>query len=225
MNGLNAKAWLALVILAVVMGLVIFIAAGTVRYWQAWLFLCVYFTASSLSVAYGARSDPKLLQSRMRAGPLAETELAQKIIMSTVSVAFIGGLVIPSLDARFGWSRVPFYLVAIGNVLVALFFYVAYLTLRENRFASSTVEVGNDQRVISSGIYAFIRHPMYLGVLALFIGMPLALGSYWGLLAFALVLPALVWRILDEERFLVKNLQGYTEYCAKVRWRLIPGVF
>jgi protein-S-isoprenylcysteine O-methyltransferase Ste14 len=205
MNGLNAKAWLALIILAGVMGLLLFIAAGTIRYWQAWLFLCVYFAASSLSVAYGIRSDPKLLQNRMRGGPLAETELAQKIVMSIVSVAFIAGLVVPAVDVRFGWSRVPISLVVTGNVLVALFFYVAYLALRENRFASSTVEVENDQRVISTGVYAFIRHPMYLGLLALFIGMPLALGSYWGFLAFALVLPALVWRILDEERFLAHN--------------------
>jgi protein-S-isoprenylcysteine O-methyltransferase Ste14 len=225
MHGLNAKAWLGLIILAIVMGLLLFIAAGTIRYPQAWVFLCVYFAASSLSVVYAVRNDPKLLQSRMHGGLLAETEGAQKIIMSIVSVAFIAGLVVPSLDVRFGWSRVPLYLVVTGNVLVALFFYVAFLALRENRFASSTVEVANDQRVVSGGIYGFVRHPMYLGVLALFIGMPLALASYWGLLAFALVLPALVWRIMDEERFLAQNLAGYTEYCAKVRWRLIPGVF
>jgi protein-S-isoprenylcysteine O-methyltransferase Ste14 len=225
MNGLNAKAWFALIILAVVMGLLIFIAAGTIRYWQAWLFLCVYFAASSLSVVYAVRNDPKLLQSRMRGGPLAETEFAQKVIMSIVSVAFIVGLVVPGLDVRFGWSQVPLHLVLGGDVLVALFFYVAYLALRENRFASSMVEVENDQRVISSGIYRFIRHPMYLGLLALFIGVPLALGSYWGLLAFALVLPALIARALGEERFLAQNLPGYTDYCAKVRWRLIPGIF
>jgi protein-S-isoprenylcysteine O-methyltransferase Ste14 len=225
MNSLNAKSWFGLIVVTIVMGLLLFIPAGTIRYWQAWLFLCVYFAASSLSTVYAMRNNPKLLQRRMSGGPLAEKEVAQKIIMSIVSVAFIACLVVPSLDIRFGWSRVPLHLVVTGDVLVALFFYVAYLALRENTFASSTIELANDHRVVSSGIYAFIRHPMYLGVLALFIGMPLALGSYWGLLSFPLALPALVWRLLDEERFLAQNLHGYAEYCAKVRWRLIPGVF
>ena len=161
----------------------------------------------------------------MSGGPTAEKEAAQKIIMSILSTAFIVCLVVPALDVRFGWSRVPVYLVVIGDMLVGLFFYVAYVALRENTFASSTIEVATDQRVISSGVYAFVRHPMYLGGLALFSGMPLALGSYWGLLAFPLALPALIWRLLDEEQFLARNLHGYTEYCAKVRWRLIPGIF
>lgn len=222
---ITAKAWLGLSVLAVVMGLLIFVPAGTIHYWQAWVFLCVYVGASALTTIYALKNDPKLLQRRMSGGPTAEKVAAQKIIMSILSIAFIACLVVPALDLRLGWSRVPVYLVLIGDVLVALFFYIAYLALRENAFASSTIEVASDQRVISSGIYAFVRHPMYLGGLALFIGMPLALGSYWGILTFLLALLALIWRLLDEERFLGKNLQGYTEYCARVRWRLIPGVF
>lgn len=221
----TAKARLGLLVLAVVMALLVFASAGTIRYWQAWTFLCVYLGTSVLVTIYAIRKDPELLQRRMSGGPTAEKEAAQKIIMSILSAAFIACLVVPALDVRFGWSRVPGYLVVIGDVLVGLFFYVAYLALRENTFASSTIEVATDQRVISSGMYAFVRHPMYLGGLALFIGMPLALGSYWGLFAFLLALPALIWRLLDEERFLERNLHGYTEYCAKVRWRLIPGVF
>jgi protein-S-isoprenylcysteine O-methyltransferase Ste14 len=221
----TAKASFGLFVLAVVMGLFVFVPAGTIRYWQAWIFLCVYFGASVLVTIYAMRKDPKLLQRRMSGGPTAETEAAQKVIMSILSAAFIACLVVPALDVRFGWSRVPVYLVVTGDVLVVVFFYVASLALRENTFASSTIEVAADQRVISSGVYAFVRHPMYLGGLALFIGMPLALGSYWGLLAFFLALAALIWRLLDEERFLARNLNGYAEYCAKVRWRLIPGIF
>lgn len=222
---LNVKAWLALIALAIVMGLLLFIPAGTIRYWQAWLFLCVYVGASAFITLYAMRNDSKLLQRRMSGGPTAEKEVAQKIIMSILSAAFIACLVVPALDIRFGWSHVQVYPTVVGDVLVALFFYVAYLALRENTFASSTIEIASNQRVIASGIYAFIRHPMYFGGLALFIGIPLALGSYWGLLEFPLALAALIWRLLDEERFLAKNLHGYTEYCAKVRWRLIPGVF
>ncbi len=161
----------------------------------------------------------------MHAGPIAEEETSQKIVMSMVMLAFVACLVVPALDIRFGWSAVSVNVVLAGNVLVVLFFYISFLALRENRFASSTVETTSDQQVISSGIYAHIRHPMYAALLVLFIGTPLALGSYWGILPFFIALPALVWRLVDEERLLAKNLPGYSEYRAKVRWRLIPGVY
>lgn len=225
MSSSNTKAWFGLIVLAIVMGLLIFVPAGTIRYWQGWLFLAVYFGSSALMTTYAMRNDPELLARRMSGGPTAEKQAAQKVIMSIASVVFIACLVVPALDFRFGWSHVAVSLVVAGDILVALFFWVAYVVFRENRFAAATIEVASDQRVISTGIYAFIRHPMYSGGLALFIGMPLALGSYWGLLAFPVALAALIWRLLDEERFLAKNLPGYTEYRAEVRWRLIPGVF
>jgi len=104
-------------------------------------------------------------------------------------------------------------------------FYVVFIVYKENTFASATIEIAKDQKVVSTGPYAIVRHPMYAGGLSLMIGTPLALGSYWGLLAFAAMSPFLVWRIFDEERFLARNLPGYTEYREKVRWRLIPKVF
>lgn len=161
----------------------------------------------------------------MSGGPTAEKENSQKIIMSILSAAFVACLIVPAIDFRRGWSHVPVSLVAMGDVLVASFFYVAFLAFRENSFAAATIEIAGDQRVISTGVYGRIRHPMYAGGLVLFIGMPLALGSYWGLLAFPLALPALIWRLLDEERFLTKNLPGYVAYCGRVRWRLIRGIF
>lgn len=225
MNDLNAKAWFGLIAVTAIMGLLIFVPAGTTRYWQAWLFLGVYFAMSAVTTGYAMRNDRELLARRMRGGPGAEKETSQRIVMSIATIAFVACLVVPAFGVRFDWPQVPVYLVITGNLLVAFFFLVAFLAFRENRFASATIEIAADQKVVSSGIYAFIRHPMYAGGLALFVGIPLALGSYWGLLAFVLALPALVWRLLDEERFLAARLPGYTDYCAKVRWRLIPGVY
>lgn len=222
---LNTKAWLALLVLAIAMGLLLFVPAGTLDYWQAWIFLAVYFSASSVVTLYLMTHDPELLARRMRGGPIAETTVVQKLAMLLASFAFVAGLLVPALDHRFGWSRVPAAVVLVGDVLTALCFWGAFVVFRENRFSSATIEIAADQRVISTGPYALLRHPMYAGGLLLFVGMPLALGSYWGLLAVVVALPALVWRLIDEERFLSENLPGYAAYCDRVRWRLIPGVF
>jgi protein-S-isoprenylcysteine O-methyltransferase Ste14 len=225
MSSLNKKAWLGLIFLAIVMGLLLFLAAGTVRYWQAWVYLSVFFGASVLITLYLMKKDPALLKRRFRAGPTAEKEKTQKIIMLIVSIGFIGLLVVPALDYRFKWSRVPLYMVITGDMLTVLGFYITFLVYKENTFTSATIEVASDQKVISTGPYAVVRHPLYAGGLLYLLGMPLALGSYRGLLIFVAVLPALIWRLLDEEKFLAKNLPGYLEYRAKVRWRLIRKVF
>jgi protein-S-isoprenylcysteine O-methyltransferase Ste14 len=225
MSNLNTKAWLGLVFLAIAMGLLLFLAAGTVQYWQAWAYLAVYFAASLLITLYLMKKDPALLKRRLSGGPTAGKEKTQKIIMLFASAGFIASLVVPALDHRFAWSSVPLYAMIAGDILTALCFYSMFLVFRENTFTSATIEIAEDQKVISTGPYAFVRHPMYAGGSLLFIGTPLALGSYWGLLAFVAVLPALIWRLLDEEKFLARNLPGYVEYCARVPWRLIPGVF
>lgn len=225
MNKLNVRAWLALLALALVMGLLIFVPAGTLHYWQAWTYLLVYFAASWWITLYLMRRDPALLQRRMSGGPTAEKQPAQKIIMQISSVAFIAVLLVPALDHRFGWSAVPPALAVAGDLVTAWSFHAVFRVFRENSYASSTIEIAEAQQVISSGPYARVRHPMYAGALPLFLGTPLALGSWWGLLAFVFALPVLVWRLLDEERFLAAHLAGYREYCARVRWRLLPGIF
>ncbi len=225
MSTLNTKAWLGLAFVIVVMGLLLFIGAGTIHYWQAWIYLAVYFTASLLISVYLMMKDPALLQRRMSGGPTAEKRRTQQVSMLFASAGFIGSIVVPALDHRFEWSNMPIYGVVAGDVLTAVSFYMMFLVLRENTYASATIEIAQDQKVISTGPYAHVRHPMYAGGSLLFIGTPLALGSYWGLLSFAIVLPALIWRLLDEEKFLARNLPGYVEYCSKVRWRLIPGFF
>jgi len=211
--------------LAIAMSLLLFVPARTLQYWQAWAYLGVFFVSSFLITLYLMKKDPALLKRRLSTGPLAEKEKTQKIIMLFASLGFIASLVVPALDRRFVWSSVSLYIVIAGDALVALCFYITFLVYRENTFTSATIEIAEDQKVISTGPYAPVRHPTYAGGALLFIGTPLALGSYWGLLAFVAALPALIWRLLDEEKFLSKNLPGYTEYRAKVRWRLIPGVF
>jgi protein-S-isoprenylcysteine O-methyltransferase Ste14 len=225
MDNLNTKAWLGLMFLAIAMSLLLFVPARTLQYWQAWAYLGVFFVSSFLITLYLMNKDPALLKRRLSTGPLAEKEKTQKIIMLFASLGFIASLVVPALDRRFVWSSVSLYIVIAGDALVALCFYITFLVYRENTFTSATIEIAEDQKVISTGPYAPVRHPTYAGGVLLFIGTPLALGSYWGLLAFVAALPALIWRLLDEEKFLSKNLPGYTEYRAKVRWRLIPGVF
>jgi protein-S-isoprenylcysteine O-methyltransferase Ste14 len=225
MNVLNAKAWLGAVALAVAMGLALFVPAGTVRYWQGWVFLAVFFGASSLGMVYLMNHDPALLRRRLRGGPLAETERSQQIIMVFASLGFVGLLVVPGVDHRFGWSNVPPHLVALGNILIAVGFYGVYRVFRENTFTAPTIEVAADQRVVSTGPYAVVRHPMYIASLLYLVGMPLALGSYWGLVVFVLMLLIILWRLLDEERVLAGRLPGYTAYMRRVRWRLVPGVF
>jgi protein-S-isoprenylcysteine O-methyltransferase Ste14 len=207
------------------MSLLIFLAAGTVRYWQAWVYLGIFFGISVLVTLHLMKKDPALLKRRLSGGPAAEKSQTQKAAMVLVSVGFIGLIVVPALDHRFGWSNVPLYMVIVGDALTVVGFYITFHVYKANTYASATIEVTNGQEVISTGPYAIVRHPMYTGGLFYLLGMPLALGSYWGLLVFAVTLPALLWRLLDEEEFLAKKLPGYVEYQAKVRWRLIPKVF
>jgi protein-S-isoprenylcysteine O-methyltransferase Ste14 len=225
MKKLHLKAWLGLVVLGMVMGVLLFIPAGTVRYWQAWVFLAVFFGTSLLITIYLMKKNPALLERRLRGGPTAEKENTQKVIMFFNSSGFIGLLAVSALDHRFGCSAVPLYLVITGDILILVGFYIVFLVYKENPFSSATIEVAQGQEVISTGPYALVRHPMYAGGLLYLPGMALALGSFWGLLALAAMVPFLLWRLFDEERFLSKHLLGYTDYCANVPWRLIPGVF
>jgi protein-S-isoprenylcysteine O-methyltransferase Ste14 len=171
------------------------------------------------------RHDPALLERRMKGGPTAETRSAEKVIMLAASAGFIALLVVSALDYRYGWSVVPLYGVLAGDALVAIGFYFIFLVYRENTFTSATIEIATDQRVISTGPYAIVRHPMYASGILYMFGTPLALGSYWGLVPLAAMLPFLIWRLFDEERLLSDQLPGYTDYQHRVRHRLLPGLW
>jgi protein-S-isoprenylcysteine O-methyltransferase Ste14 len=225
MRPLSLRAFVSLVILILVMVALVFGAAGTLRYWQGWAFLACYFAASIAITLYLARRDPALLARRMRGGPWAEKEPTQKVIMSITSVGFVALLVLPGLDHRFGWSHMPAVMAVAGDLLMLLGWLGILRVFQENSFTSSTIELAADQRVISTGPYAIVRHPMYAAALLMLLGIPIALGSWWGVLVVIALLPALIWRLLDEERFLGRSLPGYVAYRERVRYRLLPRIW
>jgi len=225
MNNLYMKTLLRLGVLAVILGLLLFVSAGTIRYWQGWVYLGIFSGASLLISLYLIKNDPALLKRRMSGGPTAEKRATQKIIMLFASVGFIGLLVVPALDYRFGWSAVPLPIVILGDLLVAVGLYLVFLVYKENTYTSATIEVAENQKVISTGPYALVRHPMYASSSLYVVGTPIALGSYWGFLAFAFMMPFLIWRLFDEEKFLARNLPGYAEYQKRVPHRLVPFVW
>jgi protein-S-isoprenylcysteine O-methyltransferase Ste14 len=225
MKFLILKAFGGLLFLMIAMGAVLFLPAWTFNYWQAWIFLAVFGTSALAITLYLMKMDPKLLERRVYAGPTAEKETTQKIIQFITSIGFIAMLVVPALDHRWGWSYMPAYLTIFGNILIAIGFLIIFFVYKRNTFTSATIEVYAEQKVVTTGMYALVRHPMYFGALFLFIGMSLALGSWWDFAVYLIMMPALIWRLFDEEKFLTKNLQGYAEYKNKVRYRLIPFVW
>jgi protein-S-isoprenylcysteine O-methyltransferase Ste14 len=225
MSSLDIRAFRSTALGALAMAALLFVPAGTLGYWQAWVFMAVFVGASSAIGMYLALKDPELLERRMKVGPAAEKETTQKIIMAFAMAGFIALLLLPAFDHRFGWSKVPAYFSLAGDVLVGLGFFLTFLVLRENTYSASTIQVIEGQKVISTGPYAIVRHPMYAGALVMLLGMPLALGSWWGLCALLFIVPVLIWRLLDEERLLRKELPGYVEYTREVRYRLVPGLW
>jgi len=225
MKHVNLKAFAGSLALLFFTAAALFLSAWTFDYWQAWVFLVVFFGSATAITIYLMKADPKLLERRISAGPLNEKETSQKIIQSFAQASFLLVIIFPALDHRFGWSNVPTYVNIIGNILIVIGFYIVFLVFKENTNASALIEVEADQKVVSTGTYGLVRHPMYLGALILLVGMPLALGSLWGVLTIVPITAVLVWRLLDEERFLEKNLSGYTEYEKKVKYHLVPWVW
>jgi protein-S-isoprenylcysteine O-methyltransferase Ste14 len=225
MKNLNLKAFAGLFALFAVVSTALFVSAWTLDYWQAWLFLGVFFGSSFAITVYLMKKDPKLLERRVTAGPTHEKETSQKIIQFIAQFAFLLVIVFPVLDHRFRWSTMPPYVNIAGDVLIALGFYIVFLVFKENTFTSALVEVVADQEVISTGPYARVRHPMYIGALILLLGVPLALGSLLGIFTIIPITLVIIWRLLDEERFLAKSLQGYVDYEDKVKYRLVPHIW
>ena len=175
-----------------------------------------------LMMRYFLIHSPEFLERRMRLG---EKESAQKNIIRYSFVFYLLAFILPGLDKRWGWSKVPFFVVTIADLLVVLSYAWIVRVFRENKFASRTIEVVKEQKVISSGPYAVIRHPMYTGVAIMYSVSPLALGSWWALIPGLMIIPTLIARILNEEEVLSRDLPGYSEYLPKVRYRLIPGIW
>lgn len=226
MSNLYLRAICGTLVGAIVFFAVIFLPAWTLDYWQGWALFLTLVVSTMLVTIYMALYDRPLLESRLRMGPTVEKTAVQKIVTSAGQLVFIAAFVIMALDHRFGWSpTVPSYLSILGDLVAALGILIYFLVIRENRFAAATVNVVAGQTVVSTGPYAMVRHPMYVGAILVFLGAPLALGSWWGFLLIPIVIGGFAWRLLDEERYLRENLPGYTEYMRAVSHRLIPHVW
>jgi protein-S-isoprenylcysteine O-methyltransferase Ste14 len=222
MDKLIGKTILGFAFLMLVLAIALFLPAGSIRYWQAWVYLAVFALCTILITAYLVKNDRELLAGRVQAGPVAETQKSQQIIQSLASLFFIGLFIVPGLDFRFGWSNMAPVISLIADGIVALGFYFVFLVFRENSYTRATIDVSAGQRVITTGPYAIVRHPMYAGALLLVIFTPIALGS-WVAVPFVIPLILVIAaRLLDEEKFLKANLSGYEEYCRNVRYHLVP---
>jgi len=206
----------------IALGVLLFLPAWTLAYWQAWVFIVVFCASTNAIGVYLTLKDPALLARRKKVAPSREQSMKQNIIISIAILSTLSLLVFCAFDHRFAWSPVPPTLSALGDVLVALGLLINLIVFRENSYGGSSIQTFEGQKVISTGLYARVRHPMYVGVVIMVAGIPLALGSWWGLLILALTIPVLMMRILDEEKLLEKDLRGYKEYEQKVRYRLVP---
>lgn len=209
----------------IALGVLLFLPAGTLHYWQAWVFIIVFMVSVCAIGLYLAIKNPALLERRKKFGPTKEQSPVQKIAISIGVLALLGVFIFSALSHRFLWSPVPTYISIAGDVLVALGLYINILVFKVNSYGGASIETVEGQRVIATGLYALVRHPMYVGVLIMILGIPLALDAWWGLVIIAASLPAFIWRILDEEKFLKKDLPGYSEYTQKVRYRLVPHIW
>jgi len=226
MDGNQIKSvWLRQTIFIPVFFALLLAPAWSLNYWQAWVYGIVFFATTTAIGIYFLKRDPRVIERRMRVGPTAEREPAQKIIMTFLLAGFVLLLVVPGFDHRWSLSRVPPWLVLTADIFVVLGLFGTAVALRQNSYAASTITVEAGQPVVSTGLYAIVRHPMYSAALVMTAFTPLALGSDWALLLVIPLIPVLAWRLLDEERFLTRELPGYLEYCRKVRYRLVPGIW
>jgi protein-S-isoprenylcysteine O-methyltransferase Ste14 len=216
---LKTKLALRFLIAAAAIGAILFIPAGSLRFWQGWVYQTISFVPGLVAFLYFYKHDPELVERRLRQ---REKVREQKILMGLLRGTVAALFVLPGLDHRFGWSHLPLWLTLLSQTFVLGGWLMMYWVMKVNRFAASTIEVEPGQRVISTGPYGVVRHPMYLGAGVMFLFSPLALGSYFALPAFAPVILILVFRLLNEEKVLRQELPGYSEYCLRTRFRLVP---
>jgi protein-S-isoprenylcysteine O-methyltransferase Ste14 len=219
---LLARALMGFIFLFLVISSVLFGLSGTLHDGRAWAMLAMFFGCAGVITVWLWFRDKALLERRVKAGPGSEPDPMQNVVQAVAGLVFLATFAVPGLDRRFGWSHAPLAVSLAGDGMIAIGFLIVFLTFCENTFTAGTIEVADGQHVIDSGPYAVVRHPMYAGALVMVAGIPLALGSWWGLIPAALLVPVLVWRLLREETFLAANLPGYDAYRGRVRYRLAP---
>lgn len=202
--------------------MLLFLPAGTFSYWQGWVYLAIILVPMSVMLLYFFTRAPEFLVRRMK---LKEKEGSQKIIVTLALIPFLIQFILPGIDVKLGWSNIPTIIVIIAEILALAGYCLVFLVFKENQFASRIIEVQKGQKVISTGPYRFVRHPMYLGTMVMYVFSPVALGSYWALIPAVLIIPVLVARIINEEKLLTTELEGYQEYKQKTCYRLLPGIW
>jgi len=223
--GLIVKTAAAAMFTVVLVFLLIFMPAGTWDYWEGWLYMGLFAFYFAAGTPISLWLMPDLVKRRLLVGPGAEKEKSQRRIIAFVWPVFMLLFILPGLDQRYEWSSIPPVIVYVALGLVVIGMALTMLTSYHNHYMASTITVEEGQPVISTGPYAWVRHPLYAATGLWFGATPVALGSWWGLIAAAALVIGLVARLLDEERYLRAHLPGYGAYCEKVRWRLVPGVF
>jgi protein-S-isoprenylcysteine O-methyltransferase Ste14 len=221
-RSLAARLILRTLISVIIVAVFLFLPAGSLRYWQGWAFMALWFLPMLIASPYFLKHDPQLVERRLQT---KEKSSEQKTIIRLAQPIVFANLLVPGLDYRFGWSRVPLWLTILSGALVLAGYLITFWVMKENSFASRTVQVMEGQRVISTGPYRVVRHPMYFGAVLMLLFTPLALGSWWALPGFLLVGVLIVLRLLHEESVLSRELPGYSEYCERTRHRLIPLVW
>jgi len=222
LNALIKKVVLRFGMFIVVMGLMFFLPAGTIKYWEAWAYMAILVIPMIIFLFYLIKHDPELLERRMK---MKEKETEQKTIIKIGSLIFILIYLIPGFDQRYGWSSVPVATIIIADIIVFSGYLLFVRVLMENSYASRIVEVELQQKVITTGPYRIVRHPLYSAVFLMYCFGPLALGSYWAMIGSVLLIVILVARIKNEEKVLSRELEGYQDYLQKTKYRLVPGIW
>ena len=218
-RSLKTRLLLRSLIAVIFVAALLFIPAGSLRYWQGWVFMAILFLPMPVTSVYFMKRDPQLVERRLRT---KEKISEQKTIIRCAQLVCFGSLLIPGLDYRFGWSRVPLWLTILSQLFVLVGYLMTLWVMKENSFASRTIQVEEGQKVISTGPYRLVRHPMYFGAVLMLLFAPFALGSWWALPGFYGVIPLIVLRLLNEEKMLRRDLPGYSDYCLQTRSRLVP---
>jgi protein-S-isoprenylcysteine O-methyltransferase Ste14 len=207
-------------ILMIMLWMVLFLPAGTIQFWEAWIFWLGFSLVTLLITVYFKKRNPGLLSRRTK---VREHPAAKKA--PALFKAYYIGFIIPGLDFRFRWSNEPIWLVIVSNIVDLTAYIFIFVVFKENSYASTIIQVENEQHVITTGPYSVVRHPMYLGMVVMSLFMPLALGSYFAIIPMLLIIPTLLFRIKNEEVVLLSELRGYKDYCSKTKYRLIPFIW